>query len=273
MALMRSYAPQIITSLLLSVTLFIYFIPETFINVGPGERAVLWKRFFGGTVTEKVYGEGLQIIFPWDELYVYDVRLQETERSMTVLTDEGLMATLLVSIRFAPDKALLGLLHRDVGPEYMDKVVIPEVEATVRKAVGALSSEELYTRSRDVIQDAVVLALEETAQNYVNVDDVIIRRITLPEPVQTAIELKIEQQHVADSFVFRLRTARQEAERKRIEAQGFADYNTIISETLTDDMLIWEGVRATETIAGSDNAKVIIMGNGKEGLPVILSAE
>lgn len=270
---MRSYVPQIITSVLVSVILFIYFIPETFINVGPGEKGVLWKRFFGGTVTETVYGEGLQIIFPWDELYIYDVRLQEVERSMTVLTDEGLMASLLISIRFAPDKLLLGLLHRDVGPDYTEKVVIPEVESAVRRAVGSLSSEEMYTQSRDVIQDAVVVALEETAQNFVAVDDVIIRRITLPDKVQAAIELKIEQQHIADSFVYRLRSARQEADRKRIEAQGFADYNTIIADTLTDRMLTWEGVRATETLSASENAKVIIMGNGKDGLPVILSAE
>lgn len=270
---MRSYAPQIITSLLLSLTLFIYFIPETFINVGPGERAVLWKRFFGGTVTDRVYGEGLQIIFPWDELYVYDVRLQEVERELTVLTDEGLMASLILSIRFSPDKVLLGLLHRDVGPDYTEKVVIPEVESAIRKAIGSLSSEELYTESRDVIQDAVVVALEETAQNYVAIDDVVIRRIVLPELVQTAIVQKIEQQHLADSFVYRLRSAAQEAERKRIEAQGFADYNNLISGTLTDQMLMWEGVRATETLSTSENSKVIIMGNGKEGLPVILSAE
>ncbi|MGP6087636.1 prohibitin family protein [Antarctobacter jejuensis] len=270
---MRSYAPQIITSLLLGLILFIYFIPETFITVGPGERAVLWRRFFGGTVTERVYGEGLQIIFPWDELYVYDVRLQEVEREMQVLTSEGLMATLLISIRFAPDKDLLGLLHREVGPEYTAKVVIPEVQSAVRKAVGSLVSEELYTQSRDVIQNAVVVSLEQTAQNFVAIDDVIIRRITLPEQVQQAIELKIEQQHIADSFVYRLETARQEAERKRIEAQGYADYNTIISETLTVDLLKWEGVRATEALSESDNSKIIIMGNGKDGLPVILSAE
>ena len=160
-----------------------------------------------------------------------------------------------------------------MGPEYATKVVIPEVEGAVRKALGGLDSASLYTRSRDLIQDGVAAVSEALAQNFISIDDVVIQRIILPEVVQEAIIEKARQQQLSESYVYRLRTATSEAQRLRIEAQGHADYNKTISQTLTPDLRAWEGVRATKEIAASENAKIIVMGNGKDGLPVILSAD
>lgn len=263
--------PQVIIGTLLSMAMFIYFLPEIFINVNAGEAGVLWRRFLGGTVTDRVYGEGLHMIFPWDEMYVYNVRVQEEERSLNVLTTEGLAASVLISIRYYPDREMVGVLHKRVGPDYVTKVVIPEVESTVRTAIGGLTAEELYTTRYDIITKVVVEVLEQVANNYVTINDVIIRRVELPTTVRESIEEKVRQKHIADSYVFRIRAAEQEARRKEIEAGGFARYNDIISKSLTADILKWEGVRATQSFADSENSKIIIMGNGDKGLPVILN--
>lgn len=269
---MRRFAARSVLALILGLTVFIYFIPQVFITVGPGEAAVHWRRFFGGTVTDRVRGEGLQVIFPWDELYIYDMRVQQVERSLSILTREGLGATAVISIRYQPDRNLLGKLHQRVGPDYATKVVIPEVEGAVRKALGGLDSESLYTRSRDLVQDSVAEVSESLAQNYIQIDDVVIKRIELPDVLQDAVIEKAKQQQLADSYVYRLKAAESEAARLKIEAQGFAAYNQTIGATLTPNLLSWEGVRATKEIATSPNAKVIVMGNGKDGLPVILNS-
>jgi regulator of protease activity HflC (stomatin/prohibitin superfamily) len=259
--------------LLLGLTVFIYFIPETFVNVRPGERAVLWLRFFGGTQTDKVYGEGLKVIFPWDELYVYNVRKQTVQRDLNILTEEGLTASIALSIRYHPDRDLLGELHQKIGPEYAQVIVVPEVESAMRRAIGSLRTEEIYSRSRDIIRTAVIEAVEEASQSFVTIDDVIIRSVTLPPAFQEAVEEKARQQQLAESYQYRLISAEQEARRLAIEAGGFADYNTTIDETLSPELLQWEGVRATKEIATSNNSKIIVMGNGSDGLPVILNTE
>ncbi len=106
---------QLAIWLLLFLVVVIYFLPQILISIYPGEAGVHYRRFFGGTVTDKVFGEGLQIIFPWDKLYVYNVRVQEVERSLDVLTEAGLTASVRYSIRYHPEYSLLGVLHQRVA--------------------------------------------------------------------------------------------------------------------------------------------------------------
>lgn len=265
--------PQVIVGFLLSLLLFIYFIPEIFVNVGAGEAGVMWYRFFGGTEVDKVYGEGLHVICPWDKLYIYDVRVQERERELPVLTKEGLTATLTVSIRFYPEHALLGVLHKQVGPDYVEKIVIPEVDSALRTAIGGLTAEDLYSSRLDVVTRVVSESVEQVANNYIAINDVIIRSISLPVLVREAIETKIQQKHLADSFVFRIQAAEQESKRKTIEAGGLANYNNIVDRSLSDKVLRWEGVQATRELSTSNNTKVVIIGNNKSELPVILGGD
>lgn len=265
--------PQIIVGFLLTLLLFIYFIPEIFINVGAGEAGVMWYRFFGGTQEDKVYGEGLHVICPWDKMYTYDVRVQERSRELTVLTKEGLTALLSVSIRFYPEYALLGVLHKKVGPAYTEKIVIPEVDSALRIAIGKLTAEELYSSRLNIVTQVVSESVEQVANNYVGINDVVIRSISLPTLVREAIEIKIQQKHLADSFVFRIQAAEQEAQRKTIEAGGLASYNDIVDRSLTDKVLSWQGVQATMALSTSNNTKVVIVGNNKSELPVILGGD
>lgn len=268
---MRIRVPQIVVSLLLAILLFIYFIPDSLVNVGPGEKGVMWRRFFGGTVTEEIYGEGLHIIWPWDILYIYDTRIQAVDRDLSVLTNDGVRVDLSLSIRFHPDRDLVGLLHRYVGPDYTEKVVVAKVEAIVRRAIGTLTVGNLFSQGREAVSELAVVAFEEIAAKYVQLDDVVVRKIGIPAVVESAINAKIEQEQLAESYEFRLSQATQEAERKKIEADGIAAYNSTVGATVTPDILKWQGVKATEALAASPNSKIVVIGNGKDGLPVILN--
>lgn len=264
--------PDLALAILTLLFLIVYFSRDIFITIYPGEAGVLFHRFRGGTVTDRVYGEGLHAIFPWDAMYVYNVRIQEIGPSLTILSKDGLKLKLDLSIRFHPERELLGVLHKEVGPDYVKKVVIPETESILRTLLGRYTAEDFYTTKHDIIAEVVMGAFSEVVYRYTVVEDVIVRQITLPEQIRNSIEEKIQQKHLAESYVFRLEQARKEAERKRIEAKGYQVYNDTISTSLTPDILLWKGIEATRDISVSENTKVIIIGNGADGLPVILSA-
>ena len=141
----------------------------------------------------------------------------------------------------------------------------------MRKVLGDYTAEQIYTNSGGVLTRAIVDAMKEVERNFVEVEDVVIRRIDLPDAVRRAIDDKLTQAEILKSYQFRLRTAEQEAERKRIEAQGIGDYNQIVDETLTDPLLLFKGIQVTRKIAGSDNPKQIVIGAGKApGMSIIL---
>ena len=149
-------------------------------------------------------------------------------------------------------------------------MILPQIESVLRRRIGQHSPEEIYTNKEGVLSNIISLAIQEVGQKFVEVDEIIIRTVELPEQVKTAIEEKLvyEQQHLA--YQFRLDREEQEAERKRIEALGIMVYQDIISSTLDEKLLRWQGIQATLEIAKSDNSKVVVIGAGEQGLPIIL---
>lgn len=268
---MKERRVTIVVALLIVVFVAVFFFRDIFITIRPGEAGVLYRTFLGGTQTDRVYGEGLHVIFPWDEMYIYNVRYQRLLRHVEVLTRKGLKVRLGIAIRFHPEYDLLGVLHQQLGPDYMQTVIIPEVESTLLRILGNFDAEEVY-QSQQAINAAVVNeALDEAAHRFVEIDDVIIRRVQLPPRIQGAIESKIEQQQLLLAYEFRLRREEQERQRKVIEADGIRQYNELVTGSLTANILQWHGVEATRELAKSPNAKVIVVGNGDANLPVILS--
>jgi regulator of protease activity HflC (stomatin/prohibitin superfamily) len=257
----------VFTCLLLLVA--IYFAPQIFITVQSGEVGVRYLRFGGGTQTDRVLGEGMKIVLPWDKLFIYNVRVQERKHAMDVLTNEGLTVKLDLSIRYHPEIELVGLLHQQVGPEYADKIVIPEVESALRTAMGGISMRQVYGSERTLLQSILNDALEHVAQKFIRVDGIILREVTLPQKVTIAVEDKIVQKEQVESYEFRLDMANKEAERLRIEANGLKVYHDILNTSLTDNILKWQGIEATRELAKSPNAKTVIIGD-KNGLPLIL---
>ncbi|WP_295884369.1 prohibitin family protein [uncultured Thiohalocapsa sp.] len=263
--------PFVSIALQVLLLLVILFADRIFIRIKAGEAGVHWNRFTG-TQVDKVYGEGLHIISPLDTMTHYEVRKQVARHSLEVLSNEGLTLTLDLAIRYQPEYALLGMLHERVGPEYLTRVVVPQTESVLRKHLGNASAEAIYTNQDGLLTRAMLAAMEEIGRNFVAVEDIIIRRIQLPDSVRVAIEDKITQQQLLLSYAFRQRTAEREAERKRIEAGGIADYQRIVNETLSEDLLDYQGIRATRELAASANGKTVVIGaRGDLALPIFLN--
>lgn len=267
------YLPFILVSSLLIAFTVVFFFHRIVITIYSGEAGVMYRRFGGGTEVDTVYQEGLHLIFPWDRLEVYNVRNQIIPHEFTALTNTGLPIKLNVSIRFHPEYNLLGYLHQNIGPDYVNVAVIPVVEATIRSAVGQYTAEQVYTTKRAVVQHIINEAIERAARKYIIIDDVLVTSVTLPEVIQKAIERKLEEEQKYQAYTYIKQRESEEATRKKIEAEGIREYQRIIGETLSPNILLERGIRATEQLAQSSNSKVVVIGSGKDGLPIILGNE
>lgn len=257
--------PVIMIWILIFICIFLFLFNRVVIIVSGGQGAVLYRLFFGGTVTTRIYGEGIHFIWPWDQMHVYNVRFQQVPHQFHVLTKHGLKVEVYISIRYRPEYKLLGILHKNVGPDYLNTVVVPEIENVLRVLIGRLDAEEVYTTKQSLIEKALNDAIEQIAQRFIEVDNVIIKKIQLPSVVESAIQAKIEQQHKADEYEFKLKKEEREKERKRIEAEGLM----LFRKSLNPEILHWMAIQATLKLAESPNAKTIIIGNKESGLPLI----
>lgn len=269
----RQAAPYLSIAVLIGLLVLLYFWNGIVVVVRSGEAGVMYRLLEGGTVTDRVYSEGLYIVAPWNKMYVYNVRVQTVMHEFAVLTNKGLPIRLKLAVRYHPEYEMVAILHKRVGPEYVHTIVVPQVESVLRRNIGKHDPEDIYTNKEGILTDIIVKAIEEAGQKFVYIDDIIIRTVDLPDDVKHAIEEKLVHQQHFQAYEFRLAAERQEAERKRIEAQGIRDYQATISETLTEKVLKWQGIHATEKLGGSSNAKVVVIGNGDKGLPVILGGQ
>ena len=265
---LRRRLPVLLVVALLVVLVSALLWRRIFISIQPGETGVLY-RFFTGTVTERVYPEGLHIIPPWDTMAPYETRRQVAMHAFDVLSVRGLAVHLELAIRYQPQVAQLGLLHQRIGPDYADRVVVPQTESVLRRELSRFSAAQIYTNENGLLGAAVLLARDEVGRNFVDAEDIVIRSIRLPERVKAAIEDKLKQRQLLASYDFRLDTARREAERKRTEATGIRDFQAEVDASLTPRLLRHEGIRAAQDLATSDNAKVVIIGAEEGGLPLV----
>jgi len=249
-----------------------FFWNDIFVKVRAGEAGVLYRLFRGGTVTDQVYGEGLQIVAPWNTMFIYNARVQQVADEFTVLSQDGLAVKVEVSIRYRPQYHELGLLHKHIGEDYVHKVVIPEIQSEFRFVLGQYRPEEIYTSQGFIVQTVVQAALGEIGDRYILLDDLLLKAVTLPRPVAESIESKLRAQQLALEFDYRLETETKEAQRKKIEAQGIRDFqDTITGEGISDQFLRFKGIEATLELAKSPNAKTVIIGGGEDRLPLILN--
>jgi regulator of protease activity HflC (stomatin/prohibitin superfamily) len=265
--------PKIGLPVILIVLALMIFASKSSINIGYGEAGVLFRTFGGGVVTDAPpLGEGFHIIAPWNRVYVYNVKQQEFfEGNMQVLSSNGLEISLDVSVLYQPNYDRLGLLHRTKGENYVNIVLIPQIRAVARSVVGRYTPEQLYSTKRDAIQNEI---FEETQKNvesqHIQLNAVLVRDVTLPMAIKEAIERKLRQEQEALEYEFRLAKAKQEAERQRIDAEGKARANKILSASLTSKILQEKGIEATLKLSESPNSKVIVIGGGDTGMPIIL---
>ncbi len=241
------------------------------ITIGAGEGGVLFKRFGGGIDLKNSYGEGFHFIAPWNKMYLYEMRQQEVSEEMNVLSSNGLEIFIDVSAWYLPVNGELGHLHAEIGSNYLHRIVIPGLRSSTRSVIGRYTPEQIYSTKRDAIQDEVFEEISELlSDKYVQINQVLIRSVKLPPTIKQAIEGKLKQEQESLEYKFKLEKAQKEAARQIIEAEGKASANRIVSASLTDRILREKGIEATLKLAESNNTKVVVVGSGKDGLPIIL---
>ncbi|MDQ2105478.1 prohibitin family protein [Azospirillum isscasi] len=283
---------SLLCTLLVGVLIFLYFAPSIVVFIPAGHGGVLWKRFHQGTQMGPALAEGVHVIFPWDKIEVYDLRLQEDTRSYSAIANDGLNVSIEITVRYRPYAEMLAALHKNVGPNYLEVLLVPEVGSVSREIVSRFKADELYAHRRlrvqtetfeqvaDRVMYAQIIGAEDTPKpdgrtktGYLLIQDILIRNVSLPEAIMVSIERKIQQDQAAQEYQFRLQRELFESQRKQLEGQGIRAFQETVQANLTENYLRWRGIEATLELAHSPNAKIVVIGNAASGgLPLILDA-
>ncbi len=228
------------------------------------------KDFFG-QVSPSVLSPGINIVVPLTRVVRMSVQTQEIKEVAEVPSQEGLIVTLEASLLFQLDPAKAVDIYRTVGSEYTGTIVEPQFRSALREVTATYDAKALYSSQRDKIAVEILeLFRRLVSDRGIVVQQVLLRRVGLPPMLADAIQEKLKREQEAEQMKFVLQKEQQEAERKRIEAQGIADFQRIVAQGISSQLLEWKGIEATEKLAGSTNTKVVVIGNTKTGLPIIL---
>lgn len=235
------------------------------------DRAVMFYPFGSGLDKDHVIGPGTHMKAPWNDVYIYKVSETSSEENMNVLDKNGLSIQVDVTVRYNPIANKIGFIHEQFTKDFVNVLVIPEMRSSVRQVMGRYTAEEIYSTKRAEVELGIKNETEKIlSKNNVEAKAVLIRSIELPPQIKQAIENKLQQEQEALAYQFRLEKEKSEAERKRIAAEGESRANNIINNSLTDKLLKMRGIEATLELAKSPNSKVVVVGSGKDGMPLIL---
>src|ERR1700758_1449453 len=227
-----------------------------------------------GRVTGETLPEGIHLINPLKSVQKLSVQTQSVKESANVPSNEGLILALDTSLLFRLDKSKAAFVYQTVGDNYAEKIVEPTLRAAIRASTSAHTANALYTNARELVQQQIQDQLtKELAPRGVIVENILLRDVQLPAMLKGSIEAKQQAEQDALRMSFILQKETQEAQRKRIEAQGIADFQKIVAQGISPQLLEWKGIEATEKLATSANSKVVIVGNSKTGLPIILGPQ
>jgi len=260
---------SIIVITLIFSFILVFFWNNIVISIDSGCVGVKWNRFTG-TVMYRTYGEGLHIIPPWDKMYIYSLRIQNVNDSMNILTQNGLTINLQFSYRYYLTQDSVPSLHIKLGPNYEDKYVRALARSSAISVIGNYPPEKIYTISTVLVQTIIKLFLVREFFKYnIVLENFLITRISLPQKIVDAIESKLSKEQLSLEYNYLIDVEKKEKIRKQIEAQGIK----IFQDTSRISAIKWRGLSVTGELAKSPNSKIIIIGTGKNELPVILNAE
>ncbi len=243
-------------------------------QVPSGHRGIFYSKFGAGTKMGQIYGEGFKWHLPWNSIFVYKTQLDERREDLHVLSSDGASIGLEVTVWFRPQINKLDSLQITVGPNYYAVAVAPALRGVARSVVGKYKPEEVYSSQREEIATGILAEMQNLmSEKFVEIQNIIIRNVQLPNEITQAINAKLSADQEAQKMEYVLLKESQEAERKRIEAQGIADFQKIVASGVTPSLLTWKGIEATQKLAESQNTKIIIIGAGEGGLPVILGGQ
>lgn len=259
---------EVLILIMLLLLLTVFFWDNMFVTIPAGHKGVLFRTIAGGTVTDKYFNEGLVFIFPWNEMYVYDTRVISGQDTIDALTEDGLQVRAEISYRYRPKIDSLGKMHKNLGLDYRDKIIVPHVTAATRDVISRYRIDALYTTSRSDIQEDMLVQVRNQVDSVYPITtlDLIVRNIALDETVEKAISDKLVKEQEMLGYDFLIEKELREEERKLIEARGIRYFQ----DTSGIDILKWKGIEATKELATSPNAKVVIIGTDSGEMPVIL---
>src|SRR5579864_476874 len=302
----RRHLPRLSVLLMTLLLIAVVLWPYVVISVPTGQVGVLWYRLIGfdpyclclvrGTVLDpkEIREEGLHLILPWNKLYLYDLRLESTTQTYNAISKDGVSMSVQVSLRYQLQHNSVAVLHKFIGPDYFATVISPEIGSQTRQIIAQYTAEEVYT-SREAIQTEIhdsgqkalgaslnklvqPEAMEQPdpkhyndfLQSAIQLLDTLVLSIELPPAIVAAINRQTEQYYQIQEYKFRVEREAQESKRKQIEANGIAAFQRTVSQGISDSYLRWRGIEATLALAQSPNAKIVIIGTNKDGLPIIL---
>jgi regulator of protease activity HflC (stomatin/prohibitin superfamily) len=257
--------------LLIGVIFALIFLFSCIISIPTGHVGVLT---LFGKVTGETLDEGIHAINPLKAVQKLSIQTQSVKESANTPSNEGLILALDTSLLFHLDRNKAAEVYQKVGANYAEKIVEPTLRAAIRASTSAHSANALYTNARELVQQQIQEQLTaELAPRGVVVENILLRDVQLPPMLKSSIEAKQQAEQDALRMNFILQKEKQEAERKRIEAQGIADFQKIVAQGISPQLLEWKGIEATEKLATSSNSKVVVVGNTKNGLPLILGPQ
>ncbi len=226
---------------------------------------------FLGMVSDNTLKAGVNLVNPAANVIKFSIKTQELKETMNVPSEEGLSVQLEISLLFKLDPDNANKIYKTVGPNYADIILMPQFRSVVRGVTARYEAKALYTASREKLAGEIMEELSNlVGPRGITVEAAALRQIILPPRLTQSIEEKLQAEQESQRMAFVLKKEEQEAERKRIEAKGIADFQAIVSEGINQNLLRWKGIEATEKLANSTNAKVVVIGSGKDGLPLIL---
>lgn len=295
-------------TLLVLAFVAVVILPRMVVTVPSGQVGVLWKRFNGpgfycwcltgrGTVLDprELRQEGLHLIWPWDRLFTYDLRLRSIKETYNAISKDGVNLTATINIRFQLKNNSVAVLHKYIGPDYIASIVRPEIGSWAREVIAQYSAEDVYSNSRQKIENEIRANAQkklgthldrliqpgaseqkdpnqylDKLKNSIDLIDTLVLSIKLPAAIVAAINRKTEQFYQVQEYQFRIEKEVKESQRKQIEANGIAAFQKTVSDGISNSYLRWRGIEATLRLAESKNAKVVIIGSGRDGMPIIL---
>jgi len=286
------HLPSVVIYLMVATLVAIVLYPHMVVTVPSGQVGVLWKRFGGGTVLDprKLKNEGFNLILPWNQVFLYDLRLQSFTEPYNAISSDGVSLTATVIVRFRLQRDAVPVLHQAIGPNYEQVLVQPGIGSLTRQVIAEYTAEQAYSTARQEIQDKIRNLVEERLSQKMMehageegeesyrvsmsdtfiLYDILVTGIELPAAIVGAINRKTEQYYIAEEYKFRVEREKRESERKKIEAEGIRDFQQTVSQGISESYLRWRGIEATLQLSQSTNAKVVVIGSGKDGLPIIL---
>jgi regulator of protease activity HflC (stomatin/prohibitin superfamily) len=283
------HLPSFVIYLMVLTLVGVVLFPHVAVTVPSGHVGVLWKRFGGGTVLDprQLKDEGLHLVWPWNEVFLYDLRLQSITDTYNAISSDGVSLAATLIVRFRLQRDAVPVIHQSIGRENLQLLAKPGIGSLTREVIAQYTAEQVYSTARQEIQEKIRSLAEDSLsqkmmeregdepyrvslRDTVILYDTLVQSIELPPLVVNAINRKTEQYYISEEFKFRVEREKRESERKKIEAEGIREFQTIVSQGISDSYLRWRGIEATLQLAQSTNSKVVIIGSAKDGLPLIL---